>query len=520
MPNLASGGIFLSYRREDTGPYVRLLKGKLRERFPDVRVFMDLDSIEPGVDFTEAIRDAVDSCAVLVTLIGRQWASLADEQGRRRLDDPGDFVRFEIQAALERGVRVIPVLVDGATPLRSEQLPAELHKLARLNALELSHNRYDYEMDRLLNLIQGVLATAAGTGILPEPSPTANAEALAGSHDVRPEGNAAGQPTRKDSEVSRKDQARTIRMLIDAKRAAESITDAGSRAMALADTARALAVTDPERAAQLSADAERIAQSITGEGSRAMALADTARALATTDPERAARLIADAKFVAHTITDKRSKARVLAGVARAVAATDPDHAERIARSITSEGWKARALAGIAGVLAATDADGATWLSADAERIAQSITNEASKARALADVARTLAASDPDYAARLSADAERIAQSITSEDWRASVLVDVARAVAATDPDRAEGMAQSITSEDSKASVLVGIARSLAATDPDRAQRIAQSIARESWRVEALVAIAEPSLTWRDTARRASTPRRWPKRLRHLYICSR
>ena len=135
MPGSSSRGIFLSYRREDAAPYARLLQFQLSERIPDARVFMDLDSIEAGLDFAEVIREAVDSCAVLVALIGRQWATLADEEGRRRLDDPDDFVRFEVQTALERGVRVIPVLVDGARPLRQQQLPAELQKLARLNAL-------------------------------------------------------------------------------------------------------------------------------------------------------------------------------------------------------------------------------------------------------------------------------------------------------------------------------------------------------------------------------------------------
>jgi glucose/arabinose dehydrogenase len=156
----SSGGIFLSYRREDAAPYARLLQYQLSERFPDARVFMDLDSIEAGLDFAEVIRDAVSSSAVLVALIGRQWATLADEQGRRRLDDPDDYVRFEVQTALKRGVRVIPVLVDDARPLRQQQLPAELEKLARLNALELSYGRYQYDSGRLLDLVQRVLAAA------------------------------------------------------------------------------------------------------------------------------------------------------------------------------------------------------------------------------------------------------------------------------------------------------------------------------------------------------------------------
>ncbi len=163
MPGSSSGGIFLSYRREDAAPYARLLQYQLRERFPDARVFMDLDSIEAGLDFAEVIRDAVDSSAVLVALIGRQWATVADEQGRR-LDDPDDYVRLEVQTALKRGVRVIPVLVDNARPLRQQQLPAELQKLARLNALELSYGRYQYDSGRLLDLIQRVLAAVGDLG--------------------------------------------------------------------------------------------------------------------------------------------------------------------------------------------------------------------------------------------------------------------------------------------------------------------------------------------------------------------
>jgi hypothetical protein len=97
---------------------------------------------------------------------------VADEEGRRRLDDPDDYVRFEVQTALMRGVRVIPVLVDNARPLRQQQLPAELQKLARLNTLELSYGRYQYDSDRLLDLIQQVLAISP-PGRLPDTRPTA-----------------------------------------------------------------------------------------------------------------------------------------------------------------------------------------------------------------------------------------------------------------------------------------------------------------------------------------------------------
>src|SRR5215472_2254044 len=118
MPGSSSWGVFLSYRREDAAPYARSLQAQLRESLPEARVFRDLDSIEAGLDFAEVIGAALDSCAVFVALIGPQWATLTDENGRRRLYHPHDWVRFEVQTALGRGVRVIPVLVDGARPLR------------------------------------------------------------------------------------------------------------------------------------------------------------------------------------------------------------------------------------------------------------------------------------------------------------------------------------------------------------------------------------------------------------------
>jgi hypothetical protein len=156
-------GVFISYRRADAGAYARLLQLQLRDRLPGAKVFMDLDSIEPGLDFADVIRDAVDSSAVLLTLIGPQWATMTGDDGSRRLDDPDDFVRFEVKTALERerDVRVIPVLVDGARALRQEQLPGDLHRLARLNPFPLSHgHHYEYDAGRLVELIERVLEAA------------------------------------------------------------------------------------------------------------------------------------------------------------------------------------------------------------------------------------------------------------------------------------------------------------------------------------------------------------------------
>jgi hypothetical protein len=157
MPASPPQGVFISYRREDTGPYARLLKEHLSDRLPGAPVFMDLDSIEAGIDFAEAIESALDSSSVMVALIGPKWLTITDEDGHRRLDDPDDYVRFEIRTGLENCIRVIPVLVDGAKPLKRPLLPPDLHKLARLNALEMSYGRFEFDETRLTSIIQKVL---------------------------------------------------------------------------------------------------------------------------------------------------------------------------------------------------------------------------------------------------------------------------------------------------------------------------------------------------------------------------
>jgi len=178
-------GIFISYRRSDTGPYARLLKVQLGQHVPGTPVFMDLDSIEVGTDFAEAIQTGVQSCRILIALIGAQWLTICDEDGNRRLDDPDDYVRFEIRTALERHLRVIPVLVDGAKMPRRGQLPDDLGALTRLNALQMSYDRYEYDESRLITIIQRTLA--AGADAAEEPaacragSPGGPATALAAS---------------------------------------------------------------------------------------------------------------------------------------------------------------------------------------------------------------------------------------------------------------------------------------------------------------------------------------------------
>ena len=98
------------------------LSDRMREQFGPARIFMDVDSIEPGLDFGEVISEAVQNCRVMLVVIGPRWMA-STESGVRRLDSPDDYVRIELEQALNRGVRVIPVLVDGAVMPQGLDLP-------------------------------------------------------------------------------------------------------------------------------------------------------------------------------------------------------------------------------------------------------------------------------------------------------------------------------------------------------------------------------------------------------------
>jgi hypothetical protein len=132
---------------------------------------MDLD-MEPGVDFVDQINEAVGSCRLLVAVIGPRWATVEDAHGRRRLDDPADFIRVEVEAGLRQpDVRVVPVLVQGAAMPTAEELPRALADLGRRNALELSDARWRFDVDRLAGAAERVL-DRAGDAPVEEDRPT------------------------------------------------------------------------------------------------------------------------------------------------------------------------------------------------------------------------------------------------------------------------------------------------------------------------------------------------------------
>lgn len=150
--------IFLSYRRQDSSSATGRLADRLEQHFGPRRVFRDYDSIVAGEDFAEAIHRAISVSTVVLAVVGPDWLDVRDSQGRRRLDNPADFVRIEIESALDAAVPVIPVLVEGARMPAAADLPGSLRAFARCQAVELSEPRWREDTDRLIASLQAQFA--------------------------------------------------------------------------------------------------------------------------------------------------------------------------------------------------------------------------------------------------------------------------------------------------------------------------------------------------------------------------
>lgn len=145
--------IFISYRRDDAGGFAGRLSDTLTAHFGDERVFRDVTGIDYGHDFERVIDQRVaESCAVVV-LIGDKWATIANADGQRRLDDPADYVCREIQAALDGDVTVVPVLIGEASMPRRDELPERLAGLTRRNAMTITDERWDFDVARLAKVL-------------------------------------------------------------------------------------------------------------------------------------------------------------------------------------------------------------------------------------------------------------------------------------------------------------------------------------------------------------------------------
>ena len=150
-----SGIIFISYRRSDSAHVAGRVYDRLVGDFGKAPIFKDVDSIPLGLDFKEYLDAKVGECSVLLAIIGDRWVNASDPTGKRRLDDPTDFVRIEIESALTRKIPVIPLLVSGAPLPSEEELPLSLRKLVYRNGIAIRPDPdFHRDMDRLISALK------------------------------------------------------------------------------------------------------------------------------------------------------------------------------------------------------------------------------------------------------------------------------------------------------------------------------------------------------------------------------
>jgi hypothetical protein len=151
--NPVKKNIFISYRVQDTSGETGRLADALKNHFEEDQIFMDIDKIEPGVDFTEVISRSLDICDVMLAIIGPNWQG-RDSNGLSRIKKPDDWVRLELSTALKRNIRVVPVLVDGASLPDVSELPEDLEGLSRRQTYEISNKRWQYDTEQLIHFLQ------------------------------------------------------------------------------------------------------------------------------------------------------------------------------------------------------------------------------------------------------------------------------------------------------------------------------------------------------------------------------
>jgi hypothetical protein len=178
-----SGRIFISYRRDDDPGSAGRVFDVLERTFGADQIFIDVDYIEPGLDFAQVIKDRLAQSDVLLAVIGGRWSDIRDADGNRRLDNEADFVRLEIEIALTLRKRVIPVLVGNARMLSPDILPPSLRPLTLRNAVQIRHERFRSDTEVLVKALKRILDDPANR---PD-AQTVETKPSAASHQITPE---------------------------------------------------------------------------------------------------------------------------------------------------------------------------------------------------------------------------------------------------------------------------------------------------------------------------------------------
>jgi TIR domain len=170
--------VFISYRRADSAGYSGRVMDRLDRELGRDLVFMDVDAIPLGTNFSKVLHEEVGKCGVLLAVIGPNWLDARDERGNRCLDNPNDFVRIEIAAALQRSIPVIPLLLDGARIPKADELPEDIKELALRNGMEIRHASFQDDMNRLIRGLkeEGVYLADGDTSKFPTKSHAAQSD--------------------------------------------------------------------------------------------------------------------------------------------------------------------------------------------------------------------------------------------------------------------------------------------------------------------------------------------------------
>ena len=161
------GTIFINYRKQDSEWKTETFYKELLNHFDQKSIFKDFTTIKPGEDFTVAINKGLNNCNVFLVIIGKDWLDIKNSSGKRRLDDPADFVRMEIATALKRGIGVIPVLFDNIEMPLKETLPEDLQALCNRQAISVDKVSLESDVERLAEVINKEFISPVN----PQPNP-------------------------------------------------------------------------------------------------------------------------------------------------------------------------------------------------------------------------------------------------------------------------------------------------------------------------------------------------------------
>jgi len=368
------GAVFINYRREETAGEARALFNDLVSRFGENSVFMDVDNIALGRDFRQVIQQRLASCDLMLALIGKNWVGAKNQSGRRRLDDASDFVRLEIEAALTRNIPVTPVLLQGAQMPTVEELPESVRDFAYRNGFEISHNRWESDVQEMIKRLGLGTQRGAGTGSRmdapagPTPAESSSIEARLGGAGPA----LASRPTRKSwfrvagalvaaiavagggllyyGQVAQEKEAKAEQAEVEGAKARAAAAEAQAAALrAEAGKARADAETANAKAAATQAEKDRAATARAANERVAVAQAERDRAAAA-QAERDR--VATAQAAERAAAAQAEKDRVATAQAAERAAAAQAERDRVATAQAAERAAAAQAAkqvGVAGV---------------------------------------------------------------------------------------------------------------------------------------------------------------------------